>query len=227
MRRILVLEDDEDIGSALARGLRREGYEPVLVHDIASAESELAGGTVDAALIDVMLGEDDGREMVRRLRGRGLRMPIVMLSALSGVDDRAAGLDAGADDYVAKPFDFADLFARLQVQERRHVSDATRQVGDLTYDRALREVRGPARSVALTEREGLLLELFLDNVERILSRGAIFDALWSAVGGSSENVVDVYIGYLRRKLAATESHVELRTLRGRGFILSETRGEAR
>jgi DNA-binding response OmpR family regulator len=227
MRRVLVLEDDEDIASALARGLSREGYEPVVAHDFAEAEAALAASEVDAAVIDVMLGEDDGRTMVRRLRSRGLRAPIVMLSALSGVEDRAAGLESGADDYVAKPFDFADLVARLKVQERRREGAANRRFGDLTYDRDRREVTGPARAVTLTAREALLLELFLDNAEFVLSRGAIFDALWSAVGGHSENVVDVYIGYLRRKLAMTASTAELRTLRGRGFMLTDPREEAR
>ncbi len=227
MRRVLVLEDDEDIASALARGLSREGYEPVVAHDLAEAEAALAIKQVDAAVIDVMLGEDDGRTMVRRLRGRGLRAPIVMLSALSGVEDRAAGLESGADDYVAKPFDFADLVARLKVQERRREGAASRRFGDLTYDRDRRELTGPGRAVTLTEREALLLELFLDNAEFVLSRGAIFDALWSAVGGHSENVVDVYIGYLRRKLAMTASTAELRTLRGRGFMLTDPREEAR
>lgn len=227
MPRILVLEDDEDIASALARGLAREGYEPVIAHDVAAAEAAVGIAAVDAAVVDVMLGSDDGRDMVRRLRGAGLRAPIVMLSALSGVEDRAAGLDAGADDYVAKPFDFADLIARIRVQERRRAGPAPRRLADLAYDPDRREATGPERAVVLTEREALLLEHFLDHAERVLSRGAVFDALWSGIGGTSENVVDVYIGYLRRKLAATgAAGVALRTVRGRGFVLTGTRGEA-
>lgn len=225
--RILLLEDDEDIASALARGLRREGYEPVIAHDIAGAEAIPELASVDAAVVDVMLGSDDGRRMVRRLRGAGMRAPIVMLSALSGVEDRAAGLEAGADDYVVKPFDFADLVARIRVQEHRRAGPQIRRFADLTYTPDRREAAGPERAVTLTERESLLLEHFLDHPETVLSRGAIFDALWSGIGGTSENVVDVYIGYLRRKLATTgATEAQLRTLRGRGFVLTRTREEA-
>lgn len=218
MRRILVLEDDEDIASALARGLEREGYRAVVALDLETARALSAAGAFDAAVVDAMLGDEDGLDMVRDLRASGMRAPIVMLSALSGVAARTAGLEAGADDYVAKPFDFADLIARIQVQERRRAAAA---FADLRYDPAQRLVQGPGRSARLTEREGLLLELLLAHAERVLSRGEIFDALWAGDGGASENVVDVYIGYLRRKLAPAEAFgVELRTVRGRGFTLT-------
>jgi len=222
-RRILVLEDDEDIASALARGLAREGYQPVLAHDLAEARTLAAAGPLTAAVIDVMLGEEDGKAMVRDLRAAGMRAPIVMLSALSGVAARAEGLDAGADDYVAKPFDFADLIARIQVQERRRAAatQAPRRFAGLSYDPDRRLVEGGGRALTLTEREGALLELFLARPEQVLSRGMIFDTLWAGVGGSSENVVDVYIGYLRRKLAPMRDFgADLRTLRGRGFMLT-------
>ena len=220
-RRILVLEDDEDIASALSRGLEREGYRPAIAHDLEAARGLAAAAPFDAAVIDVMLGGQDGKDMVRDLRAAGMRAPIVMLSALSGVAARAAGLEAGADDYVAKPFDFAELIARIQVQERRRAARGAAHFADLAYDAAQRLVRGPARAVRLTEREGLLLELFLAHPEEVLSRGAIFDALWAEIGGASDNVVDVYIGYLRRKLAPMRDFgAELRTVRGRGFILT-------
>jgi DNA-binding response OmpR family regulator len=220
--RILVLEDDEDIAAALARGLDREGYAPVLAHDLAEAEAlpDLAG--FDAAVIDVMLGPADGRDMVRRLRVCGMAAPIVMLSALSGVEDRAAGLAAGADDYVAKPFDFAELVARIRVQERRRAAAAGPQrLGPLRYDPATRSLAGPRRTAALTEREARLFELFLARPGAVLTRHAIFDTLWADLGGTSENVVDVYVGYLRRKLAALGApEVTLRTVRGRGFLIA-------
>lgn len=224
-RRILVLEDDEDIASALSRGLEREGYRPAVAHDLDVARSLAAAGPFDAAIIDVMLGAEDGKDMVRGLRAAGMRAPIVMLSALSGVAARTAGLEAGADDYVAKPFDFAELIARIQVQERRRTAQGAAQFAGLAYDATQRLVRGPTRAVRLTEREGLLFELFLAHPEEVLSRGAIFDALWAAIGGASENVVDVYIGYLRRKLAPmSDFGAELRTVRGRGFILTKSEG---
>ena len=223
-RRILVIEDDEDIASALARGLAREGYAPVVAHDLAEAAAIPGIAAFDAAVIDVMLGPDDGRDLVRRLRTAGMDGPIVLLSALSGVDDRAAGLAAGADDYVAKPFDFSDLVARIQVQERRRAAAAEaspRRFAQLSYDAAQRVVAGPDRRATLTEREARLLELFLLHPGKVLSRRWIHDHLWGDVGGASENVVDVYIGYLRRKLAALgDAGVALRTVRGRGFLLA-------
>ena len=162
-RRILVLEDDEDIASALSRGLAREGYQPVVAHDLAEARALAAAGPLTAAVIDVMLGEEDGKDMVRDLRAAGMRAPIVMLSALSGVAARAEGLEAGADDYVAKPFDFADLIARIQVQERRRAAAAPARLrfAGLAYDPERRLVERPGRAVTLTEREAVLLELFL------------------------------------------------------------------
>jgi len=226
MRRILVLEDDEDIASALARGLEREGYRAVVALDLETARALSADCVFDAAVVDVMLGDEDGKDMVRDLRAAGMRAPIVMLSALSGVAARAAGLEAGADDYVAKPFDFADLIARIQVQERRRADEAKGAYAGLRYDPAQRLAQGPGRSARLTEREGVLLELLLAHPEQVLSRGYIFDALWAGDGGASENVVDVYIGYLRRKLAPAPAFgVELRTVRGRGFTLTRAGGE--
>jgi DNA-binding response OmpR family regulator len=224
-RRILVLEDDEDIASVLARGLMGAGYAPLVAHDAAEAAAlPLAG--LDAAVVDVMLGDEDGRDVVRRLREAGMAAPIVLLSALSGVDDRAAGLAAGADDYVAKPFDLADLIARIQVQERRRAAAAPSRLAGLAWDAETRALTGPAASVTLTEREALLFELFLTSPGTVLARHAIHARLWGDVA-ASENVVDVYVGYLRRKLAAVgETGVTLRTLRGRGFLLELT-AEAR
>jgi DNA-binding response OmpR family regulator len=226
--RILVLEDDEDIASALARGLAGAGYQPVVAHDPSEAATLTAFAGLDAAVVDVMLGGEDGRDVVRQLRGAGMSAPIVLLSALSGVDDRAAGLAAGADDYVAKPFDLADLIARIQVQQRRRVGTDPRRLGGLAYHTATRSVGGPDGTVALTEREALLFELFLASPGTVMSRHAIHVRLWGDVGAASENVVDVYVGYLRRKLAVVgDAGVTLRTLRGRGFVLDRNRAEVR
>lgn len=221
--RVLIVEDDEDIASALSRGLAREGYDPVVAQDIASA-ADLAGRGCDAAIVDVMLGDQSGTDLVRRLRADGMSAPIIILSALSGVDERASGLEAGADDYVAKPFEFSELVARLKVQERRRIAEATETiaVAGMRYDPETREVEGASRSVALTEREGDLLAYLIRNAGHVVSRGDIFDSLWLGGGGSSENVVDVYIGYLRRKLAPLSNFgIDIRTVRGRGFMLTE------
>ena len=173
--RVLIVEDDEDIASALSRGLAREGYDPVVAQDIASA-TDLAGRGCDAAIVDVMLGDQSGTDLVRQLRADGMSAPIIILSALSGVDERASGLEAGADDYVAKPFEFSELVARLKVQERRRIAEATQTiaVAGLRYDPETREVEGASRSVALTEREGDLLAYLIRNAGHVVSRGDIF-----------------------------------------------------
>lgn len=220
-RRLLIVEDDADIASALARGMGREGYASVVAFDEAEAMRLIAEGC-DAAIIDVMLGEESGIEIVRRLRREGFDLPVILLSALSGVEDRADGLAAGADDYVAKPFEMAELVARVQVQEKRHAATQERRP---EINPETREVIGSGRSVALTQREFDLLSFMMDRRGQVLSRGEIFDALWLGEGGSSENVVDVYLGYLRRKLSPAETFgVEIKTMRGRGFVLSKLGG---
>jgi DNA-binding response OmpR family regulator len=225
-RRVLIAEDDVDIASTLSRGLSREGYAAAVAHDCAGALALVREGPCDAAIVDMMLGADAGTDLVRHLREGGMRGPILVLSALSSVEDRTDGLEAGADDYIAKPFEFDELLARLKVQEarrsRRGPAARSLGLGGLSLDPELREVAGAGRTVTLTPREAGLLGFLIEHAGEVVSRGAIFDALWAAEGGSSENVVDVYIGYLRRKLAPIESFgVALRTIRGRGFLLTE------
>ena len=220
-KRILIVEDDEDISSALARGLRREGYTPLIAFDTATARQQATQGC-SAAVVDVMLGTENGHDLVRGLRRDGFEIPVIMLSALSSVEDRAAGLAAGADDYVAKPFEMAELVARLKVQEARRAASA-RDYPEIRED--TREVFGAGRSVSLTQREFDLLSFMLARADQVLSRGEIFDALWLGEGGSSENVVDVYLGYLRRKLSPPETFgLEIKTMRGRGFVLTKLGG---
>ena len=214
--RVLIVEDDPDIASVLSRGIERAGFTPCLAADAATAE-RLAGGGIDAAIIDVILGDDDGRDLVRHLRAKGMRAPIILLSALSEVDDRARGLDAGADDYIAKPFEIAEVVTRLKVQVE--VRRAQRVAAGWRYDATRREVICADISIALTEREGALLAFLMARAGEVISRGEIFDALWLQDGGHSENVVDVYIGYIRRKLSPLAGlGVTIRTIRSRGFL---------
>lgn len=226
-KRVLIAEDDVDIASTLSRGMEREGYDPVVAHNAAAALAAAREAPLDAAVIDMMLGSDRGEALVRRLRSTGMDGPILILSALSAVEDRAEGLAAGADDYIAKPFDFAELMTRLTLYSRMRQrgqgrAPATATLAALAYDPTTREVTGADRRVTLTQREGELLAYLVTNANRLVSRGEIFDALWAGEGGSSENVVDVYIGYLRRKLAPLEAFgVQIRTIRGRGFMLTD------
>lgn len=225
--RVLIAEDDVDIASTLARGLARAGYDPVVAHDTAGALAAVREAPVDAAVVDMMLGADRGEALVRRLRGSGMDGPILMLSALSAVEDRAEGLAAGADDYIAKPFDLAELMTRLSLQSHmrargRAAARAPLTAAGVSFDPVLREIEGGGRRVAVTQREGELLAFLLHRLNTLVTRGEIFDALWAGEGGSSENVVDVYIGYLRRKLAPDGGFgLRIRTIRGRGFMLTD------
>ena len=214
--RLLIVDDDPEITSALARGLALHGYAVETLNRAESALIELRDPGYSAAIIDVMIGPDSGIDLVRAARAAGARMPILMLSALSEVEDRAAGLEAGADDYIVKPFSFDELTARLKVQESR--AAATRPApARLSADRTLST---DTRSVALTDREYALLDLLARHPGTPLSRGEIFDALWASDGSGSENVADGYVGYLRKKLSpASDFGFEIKTLRNRGFCL--------
>ena len=215
MTRLLIVDDDPEITSALARGLRLHGYLAETVNRYDHALERLRSGGYAGAIIDVMLGADSGLDLVRNARTAGATLPILMLSALSDVEHRAAGLEAGADDYVVKPFSFDELVARLRVQERRVISQRP-QPPRLGVDRVLRHEAG---EVSLTEREDTLLRLLAENAGTPMRRGDIFDALWQADGSNNENVVDVYIGYLRKKLRGVEFGFEIKTIRNQGFVL--------
>lgn len=219
---VLIVEDDEDIASVLTRGLQREGYDTLHALDYQTALTHFSGARPDAAIVDMMLGEESGSELVADMRARGVRIPIIILSALSRVEDRGTGLASGADDYVVKPFEIKELVARLKVQELRAAAVATVPGLDLiSYNPEQRQVSGSGREVTLTEREGALLQYFLNSPDTLISRGALFDQLWAEHGGTTDNVVDVYIGYLRRKLSPmSDFGIELRTVRGKGFMLT-------
>lgn len=221
MARILVVEDDPDIASVLMRGLGAAGHSVDWVETSQAAALRLDDGPCDAAIIDMMLGPDSGAVLLAGLRARGHRMPAIMLSALSRVEDRAEGLEAGAQDYVVKPFQLSELLARLEVQLcRTSPRVAPLVLGGLSFDPVTRMATGAGRSLEMTEREGDLLAYLMARPGTVLTRGEIFDAIWAPQGGS-DNVVDVYLGYLRRKLAGFRPYgLSLRTLRGRGFMLT-------
>lgn len=226
MAQILVLEDDPDIASVLRRGLGAAGHQIVWAETIDAAQEALSHNQPDAAIIDMMLGQDSGADFLVGLRAKGYQIPAIILSALARVEERSEGLAAGAQDYVVKPFSLAELLARLEVQLHINAPKSGPLVlGRLAYDPASRsayalEAEPRARAVVLTEREGDLLAYMMQHPGHVLTRGALFDAIWAQHGGSTENVVDVYLGYLRRKLGNFLGYgVVLRTLRGRGFVL--------
>ncbi|MFK7751788.1 MAG: response regulator transcription factor [Sedimentitalea sp.] len=215
--KVLIIDDDPQIISALVRGLALHGYSAQGENRADRALELLQNEPFAGAIVDVMLGADSGIDLVRAARASGATLPILMLSALSEVEHRAAGLEAGADDYVVKPFNFDELVARLRVQERRAITQRPDPACLLAAQRVL--ISG-AHQIALTEREQDLLTLLIGAGDTPLPRGAIFDALWASDGSSNENVVDVYIGYLRRKLETADFGFEIKTLRNQGFCIS-------
>lgn len=218
--RVLVVDDDEAVRRSLVTGLRRDGYDVVAASDGADALGRVPGGRFDAIVLDIVMPEPSGLQVCRRLRSRGDRTPILMLTARDLVDDRVTGLDAGADDYLAKPFALAELRARLRALLRRSgAADELLRYADVVLDPAAARVTRGGREVSLTRTEYLLLELFLRNPERVLSRDAIFEAVWGYDFGARSNNLWVYMSYLRAKLESAGEPRILHTVRGLGYVL--------
>ena len=221
---VLVVEDDAAVRESLVRALAQEGYAVETADDGHRAMSAVAAREPDVVVLDVGLPGVDGLAVCRRYRADGRRTPVLMLTARDGVADRVAGLDAGADDYLVKPFALAELLARLRALLRRNESagaTAALQFADLTMDPSLVEVRRGARRIELTRTEYQLLELFLRNPRRVLTRAAIFTDVWGYDFGEGSNSLDVYIGYLRRKLEADGEPRLIQTVRGFGYALRQ------
>jgi two-component system response regulator MprA len=222
---ILVVDDEAAVRESLRRALALEGYEVELAADGAEALYRLDTGDVkpDAIILDVLMPNVDGLETARRLRGAGNRTPILMLTARDEVESRVAGLDAGADDYVVKPFALAELLARLRALLRRTTNGSGEllRFADLELDPATREVRRDGDSIELTRTEFSLLELFMLNPRQVLTRSLIFERVWGYDFGLTSNSLDVYIGYLRRKTEAGDKPRLIQTVRGVGYALRE------
>src|SRR5687768_3862289 len=221
--RILIVEDDVKMASLMRRGLREEG----MAADVAERGEDavwIAGSTdYDAVVLDVMLPGMDGFETCRKLREDGVWAPVLMLTARDAVDDRVAGLDAGADDYLAKPFSFAELLARLRALVRRGSVErpAVLEVGDLRLDPATREVwRGPTE-IKLSAKEFALLETFMRRPGEVLSRYRLLEHAWDYAYENRSNVVDVYVRYLRDKIDRPFGRSSLETVRGAGYRLDD------
>jgi two-component system response regulator MprA len=221
---ILVVDDEPAVREALRRALELEGYDVELAEDGAQALERLANGAPEpeAVLLDVLMPNVDGIEVCRRLREEGCTLPILMLTARAEVADRVAGLDAGADDYVVKPFALEELLARLRALLRRTAEGVeVLRFSDLALDPATREVFRGERPVELTRTEFALLELFLRNPRQVLTRSLIFERVWGYDFGAGSNSLDVYIGYLRRKTEAGGRPRLIHTVRGVGYALRE------
>jgi two-component system response regulator MprA len=224
--RVLVVDDERAVRESLRRALELEGYDVDLADDGEAALDRLgAPAPADAVILDVLMPGIDGLEVCRRLRHGGNAVPVLMLTARAEVDSRVAGLDAGADDYLPKPFALAELLARLRALLRRAAngdepSDVLR-FSDLELDVGTREVRRGSRSIELTRTEFSLLELFLRNPRQVLTRSIIFERVWGYDFGPTSNSLDVYIGYLRRKTEDGGAPRLIHTVRGVGYALRE------
>ncbi len=229
MTRILIVEDDVDIRALLSRGLEAEGFEVGTAACVGDALQAARDPSPGAVLLDINLPDGSGHDVCRSLREGGYPGPILFLSARDEIRDRAEGLALGADDYIVKPFVFDELVARLRTHlMRREQAEAPRSriaVGRLILDFDTRQAICGEASVRLTPREADLLSMLMESIGRPVSRADIFDRLWASQGGLSLNVVDVYIGYLRSKMAdfVRSGGPSLVTVRGKGFML-ELRG---
>jgi DNA-binding response OmpR family regulator len=221
--RILVVEDDRKVASFIRQGLAEEGHTVETAADGATALDVLAGEPYDLVILDVMLPKRDGFAVLKEARTSGVRAPVLMLTARDTVADKVAGLDAGADDYLAKPFAFEELIARVRALLRRAADrrEPVLRLADLSLDPATRKVARGGRRIELTSREWALLEYFLRNPGRVLTRAMLVQRVWGLDFDPESNIVDVYVGYLRRKIDGPSERRLVHTIRGAGYMMTD------
>lgn len=219
--RLLFAEDDRQLRTSIARGLREASYAVDEAGTGPQALALAATNEYDAVILDILLPGKNGKLVCRAIRDRGSRVPILMLTALDGVDQRIAGLDAGADDYLTKPFDFGELLARLRALTRRRgeVRPPALVVGDLVIDTSRHAVRRNRRDIALTAKEYAFLLYLARNAGRVVSRSELMAHVWDDTRNTYSNIIDVYASRLRRKIDEGEPAAIFTTLRGSGFML--------
>ena len=223
MMRILVVEDDPEMGRLLTRWLEEQGFDSELMTNGIDGLVAIQGGTFAAAAIDVMLPGMSGFELSRRIREGGSTMPIILLTARDAVDDRVYGLDSGADDYLIKPFDFAELGARLRALLRRDANQKTTlTAGELELDTATMRATVQGERVTLSMKEFVILRLLVGAVGTLVPRATILEEVWGSASFIDPNIVDQYISILRRKIDPERAGVRITTLRRQGFLLEVT-----
>ncbi|HEY8765685.1 MAG TPA: response regulator transcription factor [Dehalococcoidia bacterium] len=221
---VLVVEDERRLAQLVRRVLEEEGHTVDVAHDGEEGLQMALEGTHDVIVLDIMLPEINGLDVCKSLRANRVDTPVLLLTALDGVDDRVRGLDAGADDYLPKPFAFQELMARLRALSRRRVQPRDPQelnVDDLTLDLRRRRAQRDGRSIELSPKEFSLLEFLMRNQGRVVTRTQILDHLWGYDFATDSNLVDVYVAYLRRKVDKDTSNKLIRTVRGVGYALGE------
>ncbi|MEO6048822.1 MAG: response regulator transcription factor [Candidatus Kapaibacterium sp.] len=221
--RILVIEDDPNIGDVIRRGLEAQHYSVDVATDGEEGEELALINQYDLIILDRMLPKMDGRTVCRNLRDADVAVPVLMLTAMDAIDDKISGLDAGADDYLTKPFHFGELLARVRSMIRRQTGQKKTEisVGDLVLDTVTRSVTRAGRSIALTAKEFALLEYFVMNAGKVLTREAISEHVWDMNFDPQSNVIDSFIRFLRLKIDKDFDHPLIHTLRGVGYRFSD------
>ncbi|MEP7218534.1 MAG: response regulator transcription factor [Bacteroidota bacterium] len=221
--RILVIEDDPNIGDVIRRGLETQHYSVDVATDGEEGEELALINQYDLIILDRMLPKMDGRTVCRNLRDADVVVPVLMLTAMDAIDDKISGLDAGADDYLTKPFHFGELLARVRSMIRRQTGQKKTEisVGDLVLDTVARSVTRAGRSISLTAKEFALLEYFVMNVGKVLTREAISEHVWDMNFDPQSNVIDSFIRFLRLKIDKDFDHPLIHTLRGVGYRFSD------
>jgi len=224
---VLLVEDDPAVRGAVERALRHAGHQPALATDGIRALEQVTAVPYDAVVLDLGLPGLDGLEVCRRIRAAGNQVPVLMLTARAAVSERVAGLDAGADDYLPKPFALEELLARMRALLRRTTPDDGAEspaltFSDLSLDPVTREVTRGHRQISLTRTEFSLLEMLIANPRRVLTRSRILEEVWGFDFPTSGNALEVYVGYLRRKTEAEGEPRLIHTVRGVGYVLRET-----
>lgn len=221
--RILVVEDEKSLLKITARRLTQEGYSVDMAEDGEEALAYIEMGAYDCVVLDIMLPMHDGLTVLRRMRQKHNAAPVLLLTAKDSISDRVQGLDAGADDYLVKPFAYDELSARVRALLRRNAENKSvvLNFADLSLDTLSRQVRRDGKNIELSAKEFALLEYFMRNLERVLTRGQIIDHIWNFDFDNDSNIVDVYVRYLRRKIDADFELKLLHTVRGVGYVLKE------
>lgn len=222
--RILLIEDDEALCSSLSMMLKKQGFDVTISHDGEEGLFYILENAHDLVILDRMLPELDGLEVLRRARKEGITVPILFLTALGGLNEKIAGLDCGADDYIIKPFAFEELMARIRCICRRPkqlTNERLLSYGDITYAPSPKLLRCQNKTCTLSKREGDLLTLFLHNADQTLPRQTILQRVWGPDSEIEEGNLDNYIHFLRRRLKAVDSRLVLKTLRGIGYCLTD------
>ncbi len=224
--RILIIEDEKKVARFIQQGLEEERYVVDVAHDGDRGEAQALAESYDLIILDVLMPKKDGFQVLRDVRSAGLTTPILMLTAKSAVEDKVQGLDLGADDYLAKPFAFTELLARVRSLLRRGAAEKPTllTVGDLTLDTMTRKAVRAGRSIELTGKEYALLEYFMRNVDRVLTRTILSEHIWHYNFDTGTNIVDVYINHLRSKIDDGFDRRLLHTIRGVGYVLKDGAG---